>query len=73
MGFRQHHPAISPYRQSPMKHALRGYLFNGYRRLAAQVPYWIVPFGVAYGVIKWADADNHLRNTKAGHAQGKFP
>ncbi|KAH9442426.1 hypothetical protein MJO28_015343 [Puccinia striiformis f. sp. tritici] len=65
--------SLSPYRQSPGKHAFRGWLFQGYRRLACQVPYWIVPFGVGYGVIKWADADNHFRNTKAGHAQGKFP
>ncbi|MBW0476961.1 hypothetical protein O181_016676 [Austropuccinia psidii MF-1] len=65
--------ALSPYRQSPMKNAVGQVLFQGYRRIAVQVPYWIIPFGAAYGVIKWADADNEFRNSKAGHAAGKFP
>ena len=24
----------------------RNYLFNGYRRLAVQLPYWLVPVGI---------------------------
>jgi ubiquinol-cytochrome c reductase subunit 8 len=24
----------------------RSYLFNGYRRLAAQLPYWVIPVGI---------------------------
>src|SRR5882762_2597638 len=38
-----HSPAQSPFRQNPTKHMFRGYLFNGVRRLAGQMPYWIVP------------------------------
>jgi hypothetical protein len=36
--------ALSPFRQRGSAHLLRSYLFNGYRRLAAQTPYWIIPF-----------------------------
>ena len=35
--------AISPVRQRAAKNLFRSYLFNGYRRLSSQVPYWIVP------------------------------
>lgn len=38
--------AVSPFRQRGSKAIIRGWLFNGYRRLAAQVPYWIVPFAL---------------------------
>ncbi|CAH7684837.1 ubiquinol-cytochrome c reductase subunit 8 [Phakopsora pachyrhizi] len=65
--------AISPYRQSPMKNAIGHYITQGSRRIAQQVPYWIAPFVVAYGVIKWADSNNHYRNTKAGQKAGYFP
>ena len=37
-------PALSPMRQRVAKHMFRGWLFNGYRRLSAQVVYWIIPF-----------------------------
>jgi ubiquinol-cytochrome c reductase subunit 8 len=36
-------PAVSPFRQSATSHLFRNYLFNGYRRLAAQLPYWLIP------------------------------
>jgi hypothetical protein len=38
--------AVSPFRQRGSKGIIRGWLFNGYRRLAAQAPYWIVPFAI---------------------------
>lgn len=38
--------AVSPFRQRGSKAIFKGWLFNGYRRLAAQVPYWIVPFAI---------------------------
>ncbi|EGG03915.1 uncharacterized protein MELLADRAFT_89723 [Melampsora larici-populina 98AG31] len=65
--------AISPYRQSPMKNVISHSLFQGYRRIVVQVPYFAFPFAAAYGLIAWADADNVYRNTKAGHAAGCFP
>ena len=48
--------ALSPYQQRAAKNLFRGYLFNGYRRLAAQVPYWIVPFaaGACYSGMSYA-------------------
>ena len=39
-------PAVSPMRQRAVKGLISGYIFNGYRRLSAQVPYWIVPFAI---------------------------
>lgn len=33
-------------RQRAVKGLLSGYIFNGYRRLSAQLPYWIIPFAV---------------------------
>jgi ubiquinol-cytochrome c reductase subunit 8 len=37
---------VSPFRQSATSHMFRSYLFNGYRRLAAQLPYWVIPVGI---------------------------
>lgn len=38
--------AMAPQRQRAAHHLFRNYLFNGYRRLSVQVPYWIVPFAI---------------------------
>lgn len=38
--------AVSPFRQRPTKEIFQGWMFNGYRRLASQAPYWIVPFAI---------------------------
>ena len=38
--------AVSPFRQRPTKQIFQGWMFNGYKRLASQVPYWIVPFAI---------------------------
>lgn len=43
---RTHHSGVSPFRQRPTKQIFQGWMFNGYRRLASQVPYWIVPFAI---------------------------
>lgn len=40
------HLGVSPFRQSATSHLFRNYLFNGYRRLAAQLPYWVIPVGI---------------------------
>jgi ubiquinol-cytochrome c reductase subunit 8 len=36
-----------------LKGALDGYVFWGFRRLAVQVPYFIVPFVTGYAVYSW--------------------
>ena len=38
--------ALSPQRQRAAHNLIRNYVFNGYRRLASHVPYWIVPFAI---------------------------
>jgi ubiquinol-cytochrome c reductase subunit 8 len=45
--------AVSPFAQKPFKGAINGYVFWGFRRIAQQVPYFIVPFGVGYAVYVW--------------------
>lgn len=37
--------ALSPFKQRALAGALHGYLFNGYARIAAQAPYFAIPFG----------------------------
>jgi ubiquinol-cytochrome c reductase subunit 8 len=39
-------PGLSPFKQRAFAGALHSYLFNGYARLAAQAPYFAIPFGV---------------------------
>ncbi|KAG1802071.1 cytochrome b-c1 complex subunit 8 [Suillus plorans] len=58
---------VSPFRQRGSKAVIRGWLFNGYRRLAAQVPYWIVPFAIGYGTYTWGNSRYAWQNSKAGH------
>lgn len=36
--------AVSPFQQRAFKGVLSGYLFNGYTRLVAQAPYFLIPF-----------------------------
>jgi ubiquinol-cytochrome c reductase subunit 8 len=42
---------VSPFRQSATSHLFRNYLFNGYRRLAVQLPYWIIPVGIGVSIV----------------------
>ncbi|KAF8556615.1 hypothetical protein OG21DRAFT_1482961 [Imleria badia] len=58
---------VSPFRQRPTKEIFQGWMFNGYKRLASQVPYWIVPFAIAYGTYTWAKRYDVWQNSKAGH------
>ena len=48
-------PAVSPFRQSATSHLFRSYLFNGYRRLSAQLPYWLVPVGIGTTITRIRD------------------
>src|ERR1700722_11753942 len=38
--------AISPFQSRAAPQMIRSYLFNGYRRLSQQVPYFILPFAL---------------------------
>ncbi|QRW25820.1 P-loop containing nucleoside triphosphate hydrolase protein [Rhizoctonia solani] len=62
--------SISPYKQRAFAGALHGYLFNGYARLAAQLPFFAIPFAGAYGVYVWANKRDAFLNSKAGHGHG---
>ncbi|TFY81100.1 hypothetical protein EWM64_g2916 [Hericium alpestre] len=58
---------LSPFRQRPVHHMVRHWMFNGYRRLSKQVPYWIVPFAIGYGTYTWANNQYAWQMSKAGH------
>jgi len=57
----------SHHKQRAFAGAMKGYLFNGYRRLAAQAPYWAIPFAAAYGTYVWANHTAEFLESKAGH------
>ncbi|PWN98414.1 putative ubiquinol-cytochrome c reductase complex 11 kDa protein [Tilletiopsis washingtonensis] len=59
--------SISPFQQNPMAGALKGYLFFGYKRIMAQVPYFAVPFGIGYAIYSWGVKKNEWYNSKEGH------
>lgn len=40
-------PVVSPFQQRALAGMFHGYLFNGYKRLVAQAPYFFVP--LAFG------------------------
>ncbi|KAH7911492.1 cytochrome b-c1 complex subunit 8 [Hygrophoropsis aurantiaca] len=58
---------LSPFKQRGSKGIFQGWLFNGYKRLAGQIPYWIVPFSLGYGIYAWAKKRDAWQNSKAGH------
>ncbi|KAH7882941.1 cytochrome b-c1 complex subunit 8, partial [Phlebopus sp. FC_14] len=66
-GITTYSESLSPFRQRASKDIFRGWLFNGYQRLASQVPYWIVPFVIGYGTYVWAKKRDAWQNSKAGH------
>lgn len=45
--------AISNNQQAAMRGAIPGYIFWGFRRIAAQVPYFAVPFAAGYATYVW--------------------
>ncbi|KII91707.1 hypothetical protein PLICRDRAFT_518207 [Plicaturopsis crispa FD-325 SS-3] len=58
---------LSPFRQRATKGIFRHWLFNGYRRIASQAPYWAVPFAAGYGIYAWAKKRDAWQNSKEGH------
>ncbi|KZT50603.1 ubiquinol-cytochrome c reductase subunit 8 [Calocera cornea HHB12733] len=59
--------SLSPLQQKAMGDALQSYLFNGYRRLVGQVPYFVIPFGAGYGLYTWANSYATYLESKEGH------
>ncbi|CCM05620.1 uncharacterized protein FIBRA_07849 [Fibroporia radiculosa] len=70
--------SMSPMRQRATHNLFRNWIFNGYRRLSGQMPYWIIPFAIAswsaaerlsfgYGTYSWAKRYDAYLNSKAGH------
>ncbi|EIN14510.1 hypothetical protein PUNSTDRAFT_80939 [Punctularia strigosozonata HHB-11173 SS5] len=59
--------SVSPFRLRAFKHLLSGYLFNGYRRIAAQAPYFVIPFAAGYGIYAWARKYDEWQRSKDGH------
>ncbi|ORY28056.1 cytochrome b-c1 complex subunit 8 [Naematelia encephala] len=58
---------LSPYQQRAFKGVITGWILNGSTRLLAQVPYWIVPFGIAYSTYLWGKSTYEYNNSKEGH------
>ncbi|KAK0474172.1 cytochrome b-c1 complex subunit 8 [Armillaria novae-zelandiae] len=61
---------ISPFQAKAGPNWAREYLFQGYRRIAAEVPYWIVPFAMGYGIYTWANNYTKYHDSKAAHEAG---
>ncbi|GJJ14577.1 hypothetical protein Clacol_008842 [Clathrus columnatus] len=59
--------AQSPFRQKAMAGAFSGYIFNGYRRIASNVPYFIVPVVLGLATYSWGKSRYDYVNSKAGH------
>ncbi|GLB42975.1 putative ucrQ family protein [Lyophyllum shimeji] len=58
---------ISAYRAKAAPHMLRNYLFNGYRRLSGELVFWLIPFGMGYGIYTWAKKTDAYHHSKAAH------
>ncbi|EIW66266.1 hypothetical protein M231_01703 [Tremella mesenterica] len=61
--------SLSPFRQRATAGMLTGYLFNGFSRIMAQVPYFVPPFAIGYGVYIWGKTRYEWNNSKEGHHQ----
>ncbi|KAM5531375.1 hypothetical protein V8D89_014968 [Ganoderma adspersum] len=62
--------AVSPFRQRAAHNLIRGYVFNGYRRLSKHFIYWSIPFTLGYGIYTWARSYDKWQNSKAAHVAG---
>lgn len=59
--------AVSPFQQRPLAGVLKGYLFNGFRRTAAQLPYVGIPLGLGYAIYTWGNKESEYVHSKAYH------
>ncbi|KAG8929478.1 ubiquinol--cytochrome-c reductase subunit 8 [Tulasnella sp. 418] len=62
--------SLSPFKQRAFAGAFHGYLFNGYKRLAAQAPYFAIPLGLGYATYTWGKSRSEYLNSKAAHHHG---
>jgi ubiquinol-cytochrome c reductase subunit 8 len=62
---------LSPYQSKAAPNMIRNYLFNGYRRLAAEAVFWIVPATLGYGIYTWANKRAAYLDSKAAHLAGE--
>ncbi|KAJ3869533.1 cytochrome b-c1 complex subunit 8 [Lentinula novae-zelandiae] len=58
---------LSPYQTKAAPHWVRNYVFNFYRRVSAEAVYFVIPFGLGYGIYAWAKRHDAHQNSKAGH------
>ncbi|EJT48018.1 hypothetical protein A1Q1_02934 [Trichosporon asahii var. asahii CBS 2479] len=59
--------SISNNQQAAMRGAIPGYIFWGFRRIAAQVPYFALPFAAGYATYVWGKNKYAWYNSKEGH------
>ncbi|KAF8063975.1 cytochrome b-c1 complex subunit 8 [Lyophyllum atratum] len=62
---------LSPFFLRAAPHMFRDYLFNGYRRLSHEFPYWAIPFGMGYATYTWANETDFYRKSKASVYAGE--
>jgi len=62
--------SMSPFRQRATHKMFQNWLFNGYRRISVQVPYFAIPFAIGYGTYAWAKSYDTWQNSKAAHIAG---
>ncbi|KAG9296629.1 hypothetical protein G9A89_002900 [Geosiphon pyriformis] len=61
--------SLSPFEQRAFAGVLKYGIFNAYRRIAEQLPYFGIPMLLAYSVYRWGNARYHYLQSKAGHAE----
>jgi len=59
--------AVSPFQQNPFAGVLKGYMFNGFRRVVKHMPYSGIPFLVGYFIYSWGNKEYNYVNSKEGH------
>ncbi|KAE9405520.1 hypothetical protein BT96DRAFT_1015505 [Gymnopus androsaceus JB14] len=62
-----HLTALSPMQAKAAPNWVRNYIFNFYRRVSGEAVYFLVPFGIGYGVYTWGKNQYAYQNSKAGH------
>lgn len=60
---------LSPFEQKPFAGALNNAIFNTSRRVASQIPYVGVAFGLGYLIYSGATKYHAHITSKAGHAE----
>ncbi|EJU01541.1 hypothetical protein DACRYDRAFT_108085 [Dacryopinax primogenitus] len=58
---------LSPFQQRAWGDAFSQTMFNGYRRIVSQAPYFLIPFVAGYSIYTWANGYYHYLESKEGH------